>query len=102
MELDDIKEWTASVKLSSIRKLMLGNVSDPKVLSCLTDKVGSLSLETFGITLAPIREEQSLVQKSTRLIKDMNYLREIHLAGFYLSNSLVDKVLKQHGPNCAE
>ncbi|KAF3404883.1 hypothetical protein DPV78_003096 [Talaromyces pinophilus] len=98
MEPDDIKEWVACVELCIIRKLMLGNVSDPKVLSYLTDKVGSLSLETFGITLAPTREEQFLVHKSTLLIKDMNYLREIHLAGCYLSDSLVDKVLKRHGP----
>lgn len=98
MELNDIKEWSACVELSSIRKLMLGNVSDPKVLSYLTDNVGSLSLETFGMTLRPTREEQSLVHKLTRLIKDMNCLREIHLAGCYLSDSLVDKVLKRHGP----
>lgn len=98
MHLDDIKEWSMCVELSRIRKLMLSHVSDPKILSYLTGEVGDYSLETFGISLAETSEAKTLTGNLTRLIEGMRYLKDIHLGGLYLSETLIENILSTHGP----
>lgn len=98
MHLNDMKEWSNCVDLTQVRNLVLGQLSDPQVLSHLTDTVGPMSLETFDITLAGVTDEQSLIHELTRWVNGLGHLRELRLAGFPMSTSLVEKILIRRGP----
>ncbi|KAE8557417.1 hypothetical protein EYB25_002124 [Talaromyces marneffei] len=99
MQLDDIKEWLTCIKLSDIRHLVLGHVSDPQVLSSLAEKAGHLPLETFGITLVQTTNQLSLIHELARLVHELRYLKDLRLAGYHLGTSLFDEVIEWHGPN---
>lgn len=94
-----MKEWSMSVELPHVRKLILGHVSDPQVLSYLIDEVDILYLETFGITLVQATDERSLIHEMTRLINRLRDLKDIRLAGYHLNTSILDQILERHGSN---